>query len=222
MRLKGRIEYANTTLSATKRAELKKEILESYESSPEMRKEIRRVFHQANRRIQNVESKGLLSPAVKALNKGGIEGFSKFAVGDLSWDELKQEYAKAVAFLKQPTSTAGGTREYNEHLKKAYNLTDDEFNLMADRINDKIQSISDTDFVEKYLMRYKDFTGDLESEAADVSSQIESDAVSLEKALDRDLENAANEKTNEIEEDVHNTLQGALNSILDTFDKFGL
>ena len=151
-----------------------------------------------------------------------MEGFSKFSVGDLSWDELKREYAKAVAFLKQPTSTAGGTREYNEHLKKAYNLTDEEFNLMADRINDKIQSISDTDFVEKYIMRNKDFTGDLESEAADVSSQIESDAVSLENALDRDLENAANEKTSEIEEDVHNTLQGALNSILDTFDKFGL
>lgn len=222
MKLKGKIEYTKTVFSATKKAELKKEIIDSYESNPELRKEIRRVFHQANRRIQNVEIKGLLSPAVKALNKGDVEGFSKFAVGELSWEELKREYAKAVAFLRQPTSTASGTRQYNEHIKSAYGLTDKEFSLMANRINDKLQSISDSDFVEKYLMRYKDFTGDLESEAADVSSQIESDAVSLENALDRDIENAANEKANEIEREINESLDDALNSILDTFNKFGL
>lgn len=222
MKLKGKIEYSKTVFSATKKAELKKEIIESYESNPELRKEIRRVFHQANRRIQNVESKGLLSPAVKALNKGDVKGFSKFAVGELSWEELKREYAKAVAFLRQPTSTASGTRQYNEHIKSAYGLTDKEFSLMANRINDKLQSISDSDFVEKYLMRYKDFTGDLESEAADVSSQIESDAVSLENALDRDIEQAANEKANEIEREINESLDETLNSILDTFNKFGL
>lgn len=222
MKLKGKIEYSKTVFSATKKAELKKEIIESYESNPELRKEIRRVFHQANRRIQNVESKGLLSPAVKALNKGDVKGFSKFAVGELSWEELKREYAKAVAFLRQPTSTASGTRQYNEHIKSAYGLTDKEFSLMANRINDKLQSISDSDFVEKYLMRYKDFTGDLESEAADVSSQIESDAVSLENALDRDIEQAANEKANEIEREINESLDEKLNSILDTFNKFGL
>lgn len=222
MKLKGKIEYSKTVFSATKKAELKKEIIDSFESNPELRKEIRRVFHQANRRIQNVESKGLLSPAVKALNKGGVEGFSKFAVGDLTWEELKREYAKAVAFLRQPTSTASGTRQYNEHIKSAYGLTDKEFNLMADKINDKLQSISDSDFVEKYLMRYKDFTGDLESEAADVSSQIETDAVSLENALDRDIEQAANEKANEIEREINDSLDETLNSILDTFNKFGL
>ena len=222
MKLKGKIEYSKTVFSATKKAELKKEIIDSYESNPELRKEIRRVFHQANRRIQNVESKGLLSPAVKALNKGDVEGFSKFAVGELSWEELKREYAKAVAFLRQPTSTARGTRQYNEHIKSAYGLTDKEFSLMANRINDKLQSISDSDFVEKYLMRYKDFTGDLESEAADVSSQIESDAVSLENALDRDIEQAANEKANEIEREINESLDETLNSILDTFNKFGL
>ena len=222
MKLKGKIEFTKTVFSATKKAELRKDIIESYESNPELRKEIRRVFHQANRRIQNVEEKGLLSPAVKALNKGDVEGFSKFAVGELSWEELKREYAKAVAFLRQPTSTASGTRQYNEHIKSAYGLTDKEFNLMADRINNKLQSISDSDFVEKYLMRYKDFTGDLESEAADVSSQIETDAVSLENALDRDIENAANEKANEIEREINESLDEVANAILDTFNKFGL
>lgn len=222
MALKGKISYTKQVFSATKKAELREDILKSYESDPELRKEIRRVFHQANRRIQNVESKGLLSPAVKALNKGDVSGFSKFAVGNLSWEELKREYAKAVAFLKQPTSTASGTRQYNEHIKSAYNLTDKEFNLMADRINNKLQSISDSDFIEKYLMRYKDFTGDLESEAADVSTQIESDAVSLENALDKEIEEKANEKANEIEQEINESLDNVLNSILDTFNKFGL
>lgn len=222
MKLKGKIEFTKVVFNATKKAELRKDILNSYESNPELRKEIRRVFHQANRRIENVQSKGLLSPAVKALNKDDVEGFSKFSVGELSWEELKREYAKAVAFLKQPTSTASGTRQYNEHIKSAYRLTDKEFNLMADKINDKLQSISDSDFVEKYLMRYKDFTGDLESEAADVSSQIETDAVSLENALDRDIENAANEKANEIEREIDESLDEVANAIMNTFNKFGL
>lgn len=222
MKLKGKIEFTKTVFSATKKAELRKDIIDSYESNPELRKEIRRVFHQANRRIQNVEEKGLLSPAVKALNKGDVAGFSKFAVGELSWEELKREYAKAVAFLRQPTSTASGTRQYNEHIKSAYGLTDKEFNLMADRINDKLQSISDSDFVEKYLMRYKDFTGDLESEAADVSSQIETDAVSLENALDRDIEQAANEKANEIEREINESLDEVADAIMSAFNKFGL
>lgn len=213
-----KIKYNKSVFSSTERAKLKKEIISSTESSPELRKEIRRVFHQANRRIENVESKGLLSPAVKALNKGDIKGFSKFSVSGLSWDELKREYGKAVYFLRQPTSTASGTRQYNEHIKSAYGLTDNEFNLMADRINDKLKSISDSNFVEKYLMRYKDFTGDLEREAADVSSQIETDAVSLENALDRDIENAADSAIDNAE----NEINDILGDLLSTFDKFEL
>ena len=48
---------------------------------------------------------------------------------------------KAVGFLRQPTSTATGVREYNKHLMDAYDLTEDEFNLMADRIQDKFLSV---------------------------------------------------------------------------------
>lgn len=213
-----KIKYNKTVFSSTERAKLKKEIISATESSPELRKEIRRVFQQANRRIENVESKGLLSPAVKALNKGDIKGFSKFSVSGLSWNELKREYGKAISFLRQPTSTASGTRQYNEHIKSAYGLTDKEFNLMSARINDKLKSISDSKFVEKYLMRYKDFTGDLESEAADVSSQIETDAVSLENALDRDIENAADSAIDNAE----NEINDILGDLFSTFDKFEL
>lgn len=92
-----KITFTNSVFNATKRAKIKKEILQSVESSPEYRKEIARVFQMANRRIQNVEVSGQLSPAVQALNKGDIKGFTKFSMkGD--WNTLKIEYGKAISF----------------------------------------------------------------------------------------------------------------------------
>ena len=46
------------------KAKLSKDIMNSMKASPAMRKEIRRVFQMANRRIQNIENSGILSPAV--------------------------------------------------------------------------------------------------------------------------------------------------------------
>jgi hypothetical protein len=183
------IGFSDRAFSFNK-AVIKQRIIEAKMSSPEYRAEIRRIFQQANRRIQNIESKGLVSPAVMALNKGDIQGFTKFSMKH-DWEDLKAEYAKAVSFLRQPTSTATGVREYNKHLMDAYDLTEDEFNLMSAKIQEKFLSVSDDNFVEQYLMRYKDFTGELEAEAADVSEQIESDAQMLQAALEEDIERSA-------------------------------
>lgn len=183
------IGFSDRAFSFNK-AVIKQRIIEAKMSSPEYRAEIRRIFQQANRRIQNIESKGLVSPAVMALNKGDIQGFTKFSMKH-DWEDLKAEYAKAVSFLHQPTSTATGVREYNNHLMEAYDLTEDEFNLMAAKIQEKFLSVSDDNFVEQYLMRYKDFTGELEAEAADVSDQIESDAQMLQAALEEEVDRSA-------------------------------
>lgn len=198
---------------------VKPEILQAQENSPEVRAEIRRVFQQANRRIQNIESKGLISPAVQALNKSGIKGFTKFSMRQ-DFNSLKVEYAKAVAFLQQPTSTATGTRDYNRHLMKSYDLTEDEFNLMEKKLNDKLTSFSDSEFVERYLMRYKDFTGELEQSASDISSQIESDAESLTRALDNSIEQTAESTANKAAEKVADTMDGVINAIEETLRKF--
>lgn len=173
-----------------KRVELRQDIMNSTESNPILRKEIARVFQMANRRIQNIENAGLMSPAVEALGKQGIERYTKFSMKMDSWTALKMEYARAVAFLRQPTSTATGTREYNNYLKNTYGLTDEEFNYMVKYLQDKLTSMSDTDFVERYLMRYKDFTGEMETEAKSLSDMIESDAVSIEQALQANVEKA--------------------------------
>lgn len=217
------IGFTNKTFALTSKVQLDKQILTAVESRGYLRKEIARVFHQANRRIQNVEKSGIVSPAVVALNKGNITGFTKFSMRH-NWEDLKIEYSKAVSFLRQPTSTATGTKEYAEHLKKAYDLDDKSFALMQDKLMGKIASVSDERFLEQYLMQYKDFTGELEQESKDVSDQIEDDAVKIENALDDALEQIGNDPNAEAfinDVDSYNTDE-PLKRILDEFKKFGL
>ena len=211
-----KIKFSKSVFGATQRAKIKKEILQAVESSPEYRKEIARVFQMANRRIQNIEQSGQLSPAVQALNKGDIKGFTKFSMkGD--WNTLKIEYGKAISFLRQPTSTAQGSRQYGQHLQRVYDLTPDEYNLMARNLQGKLSSVSDSDFVERYLMRYKDFTGEMEQSASDISTQIESEAQSISRAIDAEIERQANEVADQMED-----MQNDIERILRNFGKFGL
>lgn len=211
-----KIKFTKSVFGATQRAKIKKEILQAVESSPEYQKEIARVFQMANRRIQNIEQSGQLSPAVQALNKGDIKGFTKFSMrGD--WNTLKIEYGKAISFLRQPTSTAQGARQYGQHLQRMYDLTPDEYNLMARNLQGKLSSVSDSDFVERYLMRYKDFTGEMEQSASDISTQIESEAQSISRAIDAEIERQANEVADQMED-----MQNDIERILRNFGKFGL
>lgn len=209
MAKKNPIGFSKRTFSASSNVHIKKDVINAIESSPELRKEIARVFQQANRRIQNVENSGIVSPAVIALNKGDIKGFTKFSMKH-SWDELKIEYSKAISFLQQPTSTASGTKEYARHLKKTYNLTDKEFSIMQNNLVGKIASVSDQKFLEQYLMQYKDFTGELEQESKDVSDQIESDAIKIADSVQRNIDNAGE------------MVESAVQKILDSFKDFGL
>lgn len=215
-KLSFKIKFTKSVFGATQRAKIKKEILQAVESSPEYQKEIARVFQMANRRIQNIEQSGQLSPAVQALNKGDIKGFTKFSMkGD--WNTLKIEYGKAISFLRQPTSTAQGARQYGQHLQRMYDLTPDEYNLMARNLQGKLNSVSDSDFVERYLMRYKDFTGEMEQSASDISTQIESEAQSISRAIDAEIERQANEVADQMED-----MQNDIERILRNFGKFGL
>lgn len=217
------IGFSKRTFAATAKISVDKQILDAIESRGYLRKEIARVFHQANRRIQNIERSGFVSPAVVALNKGDINGFAKFSMKH-DWNDLKIEYSKAISFLKQPTSTASGTREYSNHLKKSYNLNDKEFKLMQDKLMSKIASVSDERFLEQYLMQYKDFTGELEQESRDVSDQIEDDAVKIENALDDAIEQIAKDPNSEayVNGVDHFKTDEPLKKILQEFEKFGL
>lgn len=187
----GQIGYSNSVYQKINREKLRKDIITATEEDRTLKEEIARIFQKANRRIQNIEGAELFSPAVEALGDMG-DKYTKFSMSG-SWTDLKMRYGQAIAFLREPTSTATGARQYNEHIRAAYELTEDEYKLMMDNFRGKILSVRDTDFVERYLMRYKDFTGELETAAADVSSQIETDAVQLENALQADLESSVDE-----------------------------
>lgn len=210
-----KIKFTAQVWKSTKN-QIRKEILQAVESSPEYRKEIARVFQQANRRIQNIEQSGQLSPAVQALNKGDIKGFTKFSMKH-DWNTLKIEYGKAISFLRQPTSTATGTNEYAKHLQREYDLTPDEYNLMARNLQGKLNSVSDSDFVERYLMRYKDFTGEMEQSASDISTQIESEAQSISRAIDAEIERQANEISGALDD-----MENDIKRIINNFNKFGM
>lgn len=215
MAKKIKIPFSPSVFAHTSKTRLNKEILQAVESSPELRKEISRVFQQANRRIQNIEKAGLISPAVAALHRDTGK-YTKFSMNQ-DWESLKIEYGKAISFLRQPTSTASGTRQYNEHLRATYDLSKEEFNLMARNLQGKLNSVSDTEFVEKYLMRYKDFTGELEQSARDISTQIESEAVSIQRAIDDNIQREANRISGQLDE-----VDKEIDRIIKGFSKFGL
>jgi hypothetical protein len=215
MAKKIKIPFSPSVFAHTSKTRLNKEILQAVESSPELRKEISRVFQQANRRIQNIEKAGLISPAVAALHRDTGK-YTKFSMNQ-DWESLKIEYGKAISFLRQPTSTASGTRQYNEHLRATYDLSKEEFDLMARNLQGKLNSVSDTEFVEKYLMRYKDFTGELEQSALDISTQIESEAVSIQRAIDDNIQREANKISGQLDE-----VDREIDRIIKGFSKFGL
>ena len=215
MAKKIKIPFSPSVFAHTSKTRLNKEILQAVESSPELRKEISRVFQQANRRIQNIEKAGLISPAVAALHRDTGK-YTKFSMNK-DWESLKIEYGKAISFLRQPTSTASGTRQYNEHLRATYDLSKEEFDLMARNLQGKLNSVSDTEFVERYLMRYKDFTGELEQSARDISTQIESEAVSIQRAIDDNIQREANKISGQLDD-----VDKEIDRIIKGFSKFGL
>lgn len=213
-----KIEFTGRVTGALNN-KLDEKIVNAIESSPALRKQIAQVFQKANRRIQNVEKTGLFSPAVAGLNKSNVSGYSKFSLKNFpvgvsgSWQALKEEYAKAVAFLNQPTSTAAGTRQYNEAIKKRYNLTDEEFKGLSDNVLGKITSLSESQYIEEYLKRYKDFTGDFEASARDSAAQMESDARKIEDSLQRQIDDEAKS----VVEELQSYLDSVTQSILEGF-----
>lgn len=208
-----KIEYAGKVTKHLK-YKMSKEIVNAAQEDKGLRREIAKVFQAANRRIQNVEATGLYSPAVAALNKGGVSGYSKFSVkmfqGSGSWQALKEEYGKAIAFLNQPTSMASGTRQYNEAIRKRYNLTESEYKALSDSFTGKLDSISGTSFIDNYMKQYKDFSGDFEANAKSASTAMESEALQLEEELQRNIESEAEQAASDIEAMIDTSIETML------------
>lgn len=137
------VKYSKTVTKAVSNWRSNKDILNSVESAKELRKEINRVFHAANRRLQNIENSGAFSPAANAVNTylendqiSAFNKFSKFSTAGKDWDEIKRDYAAAIEFLKKPTSTASGARQFEREIKQRMKVTDAQFDSIKSIIND--------------------------------------------------------------------------------------
>ena len=181
----------------------RKDIINAIEGNSEFRKEIRRVFQIANRRIQNIEQGGYYSPALASLGKSGVKGYSKFSVKGFGntgsdWKTLLKEYTKAINFLNSPTSTATGAKEFELQVKQKFNVPDDIWNDVKADVIGGTTSMSD-EMLQK--LPYSQLVeGAYDSAYRSVSSQIEKGALELAKGIQSDINRTAEQMANSVDE----------------------
>lgn len=204
------IKYTENTIRKTKH-QLKKEILEAVESSPELRKEVRRVFQMANRRIQNLERAGLVSWAVKQADKLGIKGYSKFSVKGQDWQTIKNEYTRAISFLQNPNSTAEGARQLEKTVREvviAHNrkFQDDALwnahkNLLVERANTVANEIINNSPYQEQIQE------GIWHVIKSVSDEIETEGKVLANDLQAGIEKAADNLAGQVDSELSKTLE---------------
>lgn len=181
----------------------RKDIINAIEGNAEMRKEMRRVFQVANRRIQNIEQGGYYSPALASLGKSGVKGYSKFSVKGFGntgsdWKTLLKEYTKAINFLNSPTSTATGAKEFELQVKQKFNVPDDIWDYVKADVIGGTTSMSD-EMLQK--LPYSQLVeGAYDSAYRSVSSQIEKGALELAKGIQSDINRTADQLANTVDE----------------------
>lgn len=181
----------------------RKDIINAIEGNSEFRKEIRRVFQIANRRIQNIEQGGYYSPALASLGKSGVKGYSKFSVKGFGntgsdWKTLLKEYTKAINFLNSPTSTATGAKEFELQVKQKFNVPDDIWDYVKADVIGGTTSMSD-EMLQK--LPYSQLVeGAYDSAYRSVSSQIEKGAIDLAKGIQSDINRTADQLANSVDE----------------------
>lgn len=212
-----KFEYSKRVAGGLKN-KVKKDIIQAIEGDAAMKKEIARVFQMANRRIQNVERAGAFSPAVANLGKGDIKGYSKFNMKGFSltgsgWAAMKREYAKAVAFLNQPTSSATGAKEYEQQVRKQLNITDDSLWAgVRDSILGNLSSVEGKLFA---ALPYASQMQEIYERAVQSSGQqMEADAEKIAADLQKQID--------EIGEEGGEFVEGVVNDLDEMFKKFGM
>lgn len=181
----------------------RKDIINAIEGNAEMRKEMRRVFQVANRRIQNIEQGGYYSPALASLGKSGVKGYSKFSVRGFGntgsdWQTLLKEYTKAINFLNSPTSTATGAKEFELQVKQKFNVPDDLWDYVKADVIGGTTSMSD-EMLQK--LPYSQLVeGAYDSAYRSVSSQIEKGALDLAKGIQSDINRTAEQMADSVDE----------------------
>lgn len=208
------IKFNKSTYKAVNKIRLNRNIITSENSVPELRKEVRRVFQMANRRIQNIENAGVFSPALEALNlETDVNTFSKFSVTGKTWTEIKIAYAQAVEFLRKPTSTASGAKQFNEVIRQQLDLTPSEYQRISKQFI-KSEQPETAFFISSDI---KQMSVQFENAVKDISEQLENAAQRAENIAD--LEQPLK---NDLSQGYMDIPETDLKAILDSFNDFGL
>lgn len=183
-----KIVFTGSVLKSANAIRLSSEILTADVPTPTLKKQIQKVFHMANRRIQNIEKSGVYSPAVKELEfnqVGQMQKFAKFTQAGQDWNEIKLQYAKAVQFLRKPTSTASGAKQWNKAIQKELGFNDGLYKAIIQQINENGGNIPilETSNIDRAVSQFERLAN------KDVSDMIESDA---EKQAENELMAALN------------------------------
>lgn len=154
----------------------------------ELKKEINKVFQQANRRIQNVTNAGLASPAVKAvIAERGKKDYTYFTISglkfdnDTDWEMIKYEYGRALAFLHNPTSTATGARQYIKYqVEQLHNIPFESANKIVDLATEptideygNVNIFSYGDILDRYKDDIMQHGQDIELSKEEFAEQLE-------------------------------------------------
>lgn len=202
--------FSQSTLKKVRKITLDRDIITLEIETPQAKKEIKRVFQMVNRRLQNIRNADVLSPAAAAL---GVDlqnqKFTQFSTSGKDFNTLKIEYAKAISFLQNPTSTAQGARQWTKAVQNSLGFSNETMQKIVKNIKE-----NQNDFVlSSPIERVQE---EFETVARDISEQLERDAKTenniqqLEKELEKDID------------DVTKSVESDLQNILNSFKNFKL
>lgn len=191
---------------------LSKAIKDSAESSPDLVKEVNKIFKQANTRINRLKDSGLYktSPAYQALGSlttGAHETYAgrtyftqKIYFDDgstavRSWEDIKEDYKRAIGFLNQTSSTVAGAREVEKVLREnaesylGRKLPEDVWEKVKDSF------VNDLGYIDERLMRsgYAHYIERFADYIERTQDQMERDGVEAVKAVEQAIQDASND-----------------------------
>lgn len=173
-----------------------------------LKSQVNKILQRANRRIQNVTSKGYASPAVKAvIAERGTRDYTYFSIAGLDptnktdWEQIRYECGRALSFLQNPTSSATGARQYINYQANRLNIPFESANKIVDIATDPT--------IDEYgnvnIFSYGDILDDFKA-----------DVETAENLIDADAENYAEQLENALL-DMLNSRSGGADTLLDRF-----
>ena len=194
--------YTSSVFRATKLSE-KELLLTNLVFGDNIKSEANRLFQKANRRIQNITTKGYASPAVKAIiAERGKHDYTYFSSSGLDltnpsdYARLQYEIGRAIAFLQNPTSTATGARQYIQY--------------QADRLNgipfesaNKIVDIATEPTIDEYgnvnIFSYGDILDGLKNDVQFYADSMQDNALDFAEQLENKILEEYNKGKNDLD-----------------------